>query len=288
VDTADRQRTQGIEERLAERQHAFTNAERRVAAWLESNVETVAFRTVNAVALASGVSEATIVRFARKLGFDSYTAMQRSAQAGLQRQYSLGDKLQQTLSTEVDGPLERSYRRDLENLQRTYERLDPDEFAAAVRTLAHARRVLVAGSRASAGSAVYLAFALQLVRPRVALVRHDLGDVHEQFLDAGPGDVLMVVSVAKPATRTFEVVREAKERRGMSVVAIVSSRVSAVASLTDHPLMVSAEGTFNSYAAVASVSGALVDGVAAALRASATARLRTIDEINREDEIYVP
>lgn len=279
---------QGIEERLAERQHAFTNAERRVAAWLESNVETVAFRTVNAVAAASGVSEATIVRFARKLGFDSYTAMQREAQASLQRQFSLGDKLQQTLNGGEDGPLERSYRRDLENLQRTYERLDAADFAAAVRSLAHARRVLVVGLRASAGSAVYLAFALQLVRPRVALVRLDLDDVHEQLLDADPGDALLVVSVAKPARRTLEVVREAKERRGMTVVAIVSSRVSAIASLADVPLMVSAEGTFNSYASVASLSGALVDGVAGALRDSATARLRTIDEINSEDAIYVP
>ncbi len=278
---------QGIEERLAERQHAFTNAERRVAAWLESNVETVAFRTVNAVAAASGVSEATIVRFARKLGFDSYTAMQRGAQASLQRQFSLGDKLQQTLNGGEDGPLERSYRRDLENLQRTYERLDAADFALAVRSLAHARRVLVVGLRASAGSAVYLAFALQLVRPRVALVRLALDDVHEQLLDADPGDALLVVSVAKPARRTLEVVREAKERRGMTVVAIVSSRVSAIASLADVPLMVSAEGTFNSYASVASLSGALVDGVATALRDSATARLRTIDEINRDDDIYV-
>lgn len=279
---------QTIEQRLAERQHAFTNAERRVAGWLEGNVETVAFRTVNVVAAASGVSEATIVRFARKLGFDSYPAMQRAAQAGMQRQYSLGDKLQKTLNGGEDGPLERSYRRDLENLQRTYERLEVADFAAAVKALAHARRVLVVGLRASAGSAVYLAFALQLVRPRVALVRLDLGDVHEQLLDVGPGDALLAVSVAKPARRTLEVVREAKERRGMTVVAIVSSRMSAIASLADVPLMVAAEGTFNSYAAVASVSGALVDGVAGALRDSATARLRTIDEINHEDATYVP
>jgi DNA-binding MurR/RpiR family transcriptional regulator len=276
-----------IEERLLQHQHSFTKAERKVAAWLEPNVETLAFRTVNAVAAASEVSEATIVRFARKLGFDSYTAMQRAAQASLQRQYSLSDKLQHVLETEGDGPLERAYRRDIDNLRRTYERIDAVEFTSAVRTLAHAHRVMVVGLRASAGSATYLAFALQLVRPRVTLVRHEVDDVHEQLLDADPGDALLVVSVAKPARRTVEVAREAKERRGMAVVAITSSRVSAVASLADHALMVSATGTFNSYAAVASVSGALVDAVAAALHASATTRLREIDQINSEDEIYV-
>jgi DNA-binding MurR/RpiR family transcriptional regulator len=279
----------GITERLSERQEAFTNAERRVAAWLEGNVEAVAFLTVNAVAGASGVSEATIVRFARKLGYESYSALQQDAQARLQRQFSLGDKLQRTLAADASlSPLQRAYAADLENLRRTYERLDPKAFDAAVKTLAHARRVLVVGLRASAGSAVYLSFALQLVRPRVTLLRHDLDDVHEQLLDGDPGDALLVVSVAKPARRTVAAVHEARDVRGMAVVAITTSRVSAIGSLADVPLIVSAEGTFNSYAAVASLSGALVDGVAAALRESATERLRAIDRINVAGEVYVP
>lgn len=278
-----------IDERLTRRQAAFTKTERRVAAWLEHHAEAVAFQTVNAMAKASGVSEATIVRFARKLGYDSFTAMQQAAQRDLQAAYSLGDRFERALREGADeGPLERSFRTDVENLQRTYERIDRRAFDDAVRRLAHARRVAVVGLRASAGSATYLGFALQLVRPRVALVRHDLDDVHEQLLDAEPGDVLLAVSVGKPARRTLEVVREAKERRGMAVVALVSSRVSAVSSLADVALLVAVDGTFNSYAAVASVSGAIVDGVAAALRDSASSRLARLDAINAEDHVYAP
>ena len=279
----------GIDERLGQRQATFTKTERRVAAWLEDHGEAVAFQTVSAMAKASGVSEATIVRFARKLGYESFTAMQQAAQRDLQANHSLGDRFERALRAGADeGPLERAYRTDVENLTRTYERIDAPAFHGAVRRLAHARRVAVVGLRASAGSASYLAFALQLVRPRVGLVRHDLDDVHEQLLDAEPGDVLLAVSVGKPARRTLEVVREAKERRGMAVVALVSRRVSAVASLADVVLVVSVEGTFNSYAAVASVSGALVDGVAGALRESASSRLARIDAINAEDQVYAP
>ena len=278
-----------IDERLGRRQAAFTKTERRVAEWLEKHGEAVAFQTVSAIAKASGASEATIVRFARKLGYESFTAMQQAAQRDLQAAHSLGDRFERALRDgRHQGPLERSFRTDLENLKRTYERIDADAFEDAVRRLAHARRVAIVGLRASAGSATYLAFALQLVRPRVALIRHDLDDVHEQLLDAEPGDVLLAVSVGKPARRTLEVVREAKERRGMAVVGFVSSRVSAIASLSDAALIVSVDGTFNSYAAVASVSGALVDGVAAALRDSASSRLARIDAINAEDEIYAP
>ena len=277
----------GIDERLSQHQASLTKSERQVAAWLEGHGEVVAFHTVAAIAEASGVSEATIVRFARKLGYDSFTAMQRDAQRDLQAAHSLGDRLDRALRAGADeGPLERAYRNDLDNLGRTYERIDAAGFAAAVERLAHARSVSVVGLRASAGTAIYLSFALHLIRPQVALVRHELDDVHEQLLDAGPGDVLLAVSVGKPARKTLEVVREAKERRGMAVVALVSSRVSAVASLADVALVVSVAGTFNSYAAAASLCGALVDGVAGTLRDSATQRLARLDAINADDDVY--
>lgn len=275
-----------IQGRVTERRERLTQSELRIAEWLEGNVEMVAFQTVQEMARATGVSEATIVRFARKLGYDSFSAMQREVQEGLQQQFSLGDKLQRALGDE-EGPLARAFRRDVANLQRTYERLEEADFAAAVRAIAHARRVGVVGLRASAGSAVYLAFALQLVRPRVMAIRHDLDNVHEQLLDLEPGDALLAVSLARPARRTLEVVREARERSGATIVAITTSRVSPVGILADVVLPVAAEGTFNSYAAVASISGALIDGVAAALRESATARLRRLDEMNRADDVYV-
>jgi len=276
----------GIQTRLTERQRSFTHSELRVAEWVEGSFEMVAFQTVSEMAKATGVSEATIVRFARKLGYDSFSAMQRDVQEGLQQQFSLGDKLQRALGNDAEGPLARAYARDLDNLRRTYERIEEPDFAAAVRAIAHARRVGVVGLRASAGSATYLSFALQLVRPRVAAIRHDLDHVHEQLLDYEPGDTIVAVSLAKPARRTLAVVREARDRCGATVVAITNSRVSAVGRLADVVIPVAGEGTFNSYAAVASVSGALVDGVASALRDSATARLRRIDEINREEDVY--
>lgn len=280
---------QSIVERLAVRRETFTKSELRVTSWLEGNLEAVAFNTVHAIAQSSGVSEATIVRFARKLGYESYTAMQHAVQDEFRRSHSLGEKFQRALADGTPGgPLERAFGNDLDNLQRTYERIDRRAFDDAVQRIAHARRVFVVGLRASAGSATYLAFALRLVRPGVSQVQFSLDDVHEQMLDCEPGDLLISVSVGKPARRTLETMREAKERCGMAVVAITSSNVSAIASLADDVLAVSVKGTFNSYAAVASLGGALVDGVAAILRDSARIRLARIDEINGEDDVYAP
>lgn len=268
---------------LQDKQDVLTKSERRVAEWFERSLEQFAFLTVNEVSRQTEVSEATIVRFARKLGFESYSALQREVQLAVQRQFSLGDKLQQTLEDGNEGPLRRAYRRDLDNLRRTYEQTDEATFAEAVEAIVKARRVGVVGLRASAGAAVYLSFALNLLRPDVALIRQDLDHVHDQLLDFSPQDALIAVSLARPARKTLETVQEAKQLYGVTVVALTNSAVSPLARHVDHVLIVAGEGTFNSYAATFSIAGALLDAVAATLRDTATARLRRLDAVNAKD-----
>jgi DNA-binding MurR/RpiR family transcriptional regulator len=266
---------------LLEKQAELTKSERRIAEWLERRFEQLAFLTVSEIGRATGVSEATIVRFARKIGFASFTDLQRSVQAAVQQHYSVGNRLE-ALDKNA-GPLERAYRRDLENLRTTYDHVDPRAFDAAVKAIARAPTVAVIGLRASAGASLYVAFALNLIRPRVLHIRPDIDNVHDQLLDMGPGDVLIAFSVARPALRTLQVAQEAKQRYGATVVAFTSSAVSALAQRADHVLTVGAEGTFNSYAATFSLAGAVLDAVAETLRDAATTRLKRLDAVNSQD-----
>jgi len=272
----------GLRTRLQEKQESLTRSERRIAEWLERSFEQLAFLTVSEISKETGVSEATIVRFARKIGFESFSDLQRDVQLAMQRQYSVGTRLE-ALKEKPQGPLERAYRRDLENLRITYEHVDEGEFNASVRAISRAPTVAVVGMRASAGVALYLSFALNLVRPRVMMVRPEIDNVHDQLLDLGPGDVLIAISVARPAKKTLEVVQEAKQRYGVTVVAFTGSTLSALAQRSDHALVVSSEGTFNSYAATFSLAGALLDAIPEGLAGSAAARLQRLEDINSTD-----
>jgi len=271
-----------LRERLQRKFESFTRSERRIAEWLDAGVERIAFLTVNEVSRETNVSEATIVRFARKLDFPSFTALQQHVQNAIQRQYSVGSRLAARIE-EPEGHLARAYRQDLENLRRTYEQIDSASFDATVRAIAHAPRVAVIGLRASASAALYLAFALNLLRPRVFQLRADVENLHDQLLDLAPGDVVIAVSLVRPTRLTLDVVREARQRYGTTIVGISSSALSALAQMSHHVLVVGGEGTFNSYAATFSLAGALLDGVATTLHDSATARLARLDAINSFD-----
>lgn len=274
-----------IRERLRQKRRTLTKSEVLVAEWLEPGIERLAYLTVNEVANQSGVSEATIVRFSRKLGFDSFSDMQRTAQDELQRHFSLGDLVRTSLEG-GDGPLERSYRKDLENLQHTYEHLDREAFGQAVRVLARAPRLVIVGMRASSGTAVFLSFGLGLLRPGVHHLRSDWNGLHEQLIDLRPGDVMLAVSLGRPASQTLHAVNEARGRHGATVVAITGSSVSELARLADHTLVASGDGSFKSYTPVMSLAGALIEGVAEELAEQASERLERLDRINAETTPY--
>ena len=58
------------------------------------------FMTSTDIALAAGVSEATVIRFARKLGFTGFTEFQKYLRDNLQKEYS-------QISTNITVPYER-------------------------------------------------------------------------------------------------------------------------------------------------------------------------------------
>src|ERR1043166_2454802 len=90
---------------------ALTPAERRVAAVVADDPEAVAFGTVADIARRAGVSGASVVRLATKLGFDGFVELQSSARDEMARRLrpaserirrpAAGDVLGAALATEM-------------------------------------------------------------------------------------------------------------------------------------------------------------------------------------------
>jgi DNA-binding MurR/RpiR family transcriptional regulator len=275
---------EGVLERIEARYADLTASEKQVAEWLGKGINKVAFQTVSQLANDSRVSEATIIRFARKLGYDNYPALQHDVQLALQRKFSLGDKFHESISNVSQNELlARAYHTEAKNLSTTYDGLDEKTFYRCVSLLRDARRVAVVGFRASYGVAAYLTFTLNLVRPHVSQIQLSLDNIHDQLLDYSNQDVLIAFSLSRPARKTVEVVKEAKQHYGMSILAITDSRFSPLGELGDLVMVAATDGTFNSYTGVMSLCHTLLESVASSLRDSAESRLRQLDQRNTED-----
>lgn len=271
---------------LEEARGHLTPAERRVAQYVERNLSQVAFQTLNQVSDATGVSEASVLRFVRKLGFPSFTNLQQLLQKEVQRRYSLGGELERSLPHDgTTDAIMATYWKDQQNLKATYENLDREQYHAAVDRLVGARKVGIVGFRASAAPATYLSLIMNFARPGVTQLRLDHDNLFDQLLDFDERDVIVALSFARPAQRTLKVVGWAKER-SVPLIAITDSRLSPLGLLVRDALIVGTEGTFfHSYTAVMSLCTALLSGVGGKLHTSAQERIARLERVNQEEEI---
>ncbi len=95
--------SQDFNQIISEKYGQFTKGEKQIANYLRRNQDEVAFLSVGEFADRLGLSEATLVRFARKLGFDSYPAMREALQENFRRRVGHSARLRNRLDDLREG-----------------------------------------------------------------------------------------------------------------------------------------------------------------------------------------
>jgi DNA-binding MurR/RpiR family transcriptional regulator len=181
VDTSLRQLMQ-------QAQATLTASERKLARLLIGGNPTMALSTVQDVAEKAGVSAATVVRFAMKLGFSGYADFQRALIAELQSMVTSPLSLLESGPTEK----ERSFGRVVAE-QVDVAVADMPGLDAVVEILADKRRrVYLRGGRFSHFLAGYTHVHLRQMRPNVVLLPQDRESSLDATLDIQSRDIVML------------------------------------------------------------------------------------------------
>jgi DNA-binding MurR/RpiR family transcriptional regulator len=276
-----------VADRIEGGQARLTPAERRVADVVLRRPQSVAFGTVAEVATAAGASGATVVRLAGKLGYDGFTGMQSDVQEELRRRLRPAtERIRQAPPSDLLG---RALAAELQNVESTFEAVDRRAFEAAVRVLADRRRqVRVLAGDASRAVGAVLADNLSLLRDGVATLEGADVQVARALAVLGAGDVVVAVDHRRYERWVVTTAARAAER-GVDVVALTDSPLSPLAELARHTFVVAAAGVgpFDSHVGTLALTNALVAGVAARLRESATRRLDAVEEAWRAADVLV-
>ena len=220
----------------------FSKGQKRIANYILQNYDKAAFMTASKLGTKVGVSESTVVRFASELGYDGYPSMQRALQEMLrgrltstQRIQAAGDLLsgQDLLSAVVQS--------DMDKLRMMVGEADRKEFDRVVDKIMEARHIYILGVRSSSYVAGYLNFYMHLLFENVTLVQSNAaGEIFEQLLRVGPGDVMIAISFPRYSNVTMNTVKFAQDR-GATIVAITDNMLSPVYQLSDAALLAPCE-----------------------------------------------
>jgi len=252
---------------IAEAGDRLTPTERVLAGAVLEDPTLLAFGTVSDLAERSGASRPSVVRFATKLGFDGYAALQDQVRADLTRQLS---RPSQRIRQEDEPTLRRQA---LEGAcSSAFAALEGEGLAALAAPIVEAEHVWILSGETSRAGAHAFHSGLKIVRPGVHWVEeHSVG---RDLSGAGPQDTAVVFDFARYRRQCIAAARALAEA-GVRLVAVTDGPLSPLATLTDTwcGLDVPAIGPFDSSVPAVIVAELLVAEAASQLRDEARERI---------------
>ena len=244
--------------------NSFSKEQKRIAAYILENYDKAAFMTANKLGKTAQVSESTVVRFATELGYDGYPTMQKALQEIIRGKLTSIQRIQASNDQMTDPDiLGTVMQRDMNSIHTAIIQADRAEFNRVVDKLVHAEHIYLLGVRSSSFLAGYLNFYFHLIFKNVTLVQNfSAGEIFEQMLHIGPGDVLVGISFPRYSKMTENAVHFACDR-GADVIAITDSQMSPLYQLASASLLVRSDmiSMVDSMAAPLSLLNALIVAV---------------------------
>jgi len=216
---------------------SLKTALQKVAKLILSEPEMVIYATVNEVAAAAQVSDATVMRFCRILDFKGF----QDFKIALARELVAPSPRKPETVAARDGPaalVRKVFRTNIAALEETLEVLDLKQLEQAAQDLLNCRRVAVIGV---SGSGLVVSYA-DLLFNYLGLSAHGYAEMYQIHTAAAfltEADVLLVISPGGDSQEILDAARVAKDN-GARVIAITSNSLSPLSRMADLVLLTAA------------------------------------------------
>jgi DNA-binding MurR/RpiR family transcriptional regulator len=263
----------------------FTRAEKDIANYMLANQDKLPFDTAASIAEAAGVSQMTVSRFLRTIGFPDSGAFKAAMRAELDtRPLMVSDRIDRIRRAGEDN--ERAAENfDLETraLLSAYELRTTPQWRAAVEAIATAGVVGVSGFQTIRGIASDFASRLSYLRPATHFLDGSDGTFAEIFAQE-TASACVVLFEMRRYTRLSLQLAQAVARRRLPLVIVCDTHCRWARDLTDIVLPVRTDSAifWDTQTAFVSLSGLMLDDVIARVGTGVTERVRTLRALQDE------
>ncbi|OZU87160.1 hypothetical protein CIL03_18420 [Virgibacillus indicus] len=252
-----------IFQKVYEQQDNFSWSLQKVSAYFLNEPNIFAIHSAAQAGREIDVSETTIIRFCKKLGYNGYSALQQEVQSNLFKKSSLTDYIEdKTVDEEMDNPIKSLMANDLNNIKKTMKQISEESLEIAVSKLAEADRILVSGVRSSHAMASWFAFSLDLVVGNTRLFHANTDDILLRISELSSSSVCIAFSFHRYALDTIQIAKLAKQQ-GAFVIAITDSPVSPITAYSSItlPIQLNVKSTLDAAPAVLSLTNSIISSI---------------------------
>lgn len=270
-----------LRDRLLGRLPGATRAEGAIASFMLSNLGGLPFETSATIAARTGVSEATVGRFCRAIGYASFKDLKTCLREELGDQpWLIGDRLRDLQVRARDGAdlLAPGLEREIAALVAVYEIAATPDWARAADRLARVGTVYAAGFQTERGMAQIFVNQLQYLRDGVRLLDLSAGNFAELLAAEAPDEAALVLFEARRYSRQARMLAEDARTAGIRVTLVTDPWCDWGHEVADEMFVVPTDaGLFwESTAQMASLANLLVAAVFTRLGPDVEARMNRI------------
>lgn len=268
----------------------FTPAERRLADTLLQDYPVAGLQSITRLARAAEVSTPTVIRMARKLGFNGFPALQERLRL------EVGEQIKQPLSKRdiwqakaADEHVLNQFAKAISaNLGHTLDRLDPAMFDRVAALLADtARPVYLAGGRITRSNADYFFNHLQIIRPGVTSLNQSPNVWPQYLLDMDERSILVIFDIRRYEQDLLKLARLAHER-GVTIILFTDQWGSPIGKLTEFSFnaLVEAPSNWDSTISLMIIVEALIAQVQSARWEDSKGRIDELESMFSETKLF--
>lgn len=254
-----------LRDRLTEVLTTASKADRALATYMLSDMGTLPFETAASLATKVGVSEPTVGRFCRAIGYDGFKDLKANLKTDIGDQpWMIGDRLRdlQARTRAGEDQLTRGLELEMAALMAVYESAHSPGFAVTVKRLAAVKSVYAAGFQTERGMAQIFVNQLQYLREGVHLLDGASGNFAE-VLALADTDAALVIFEARRYSRHAQLLAQEAKAMGIPVTLVTDPYCDWGHDVADEMFVVpTAVNLFwESTAQMASFANLLVNGV---------------------------
>lgn len=228
----------------------LTRGEKKIAEFMGKHPQKVATSSALELAKEIGVSDASIVRFSRSIGFKGFSDLKSYLIKELGNSRTPSKRIEDSwgdFTTDHD-IVNKMISSDLRGLQEFLKDVDIKELEEAIDLLNRSRKIYVMGIGASRAVAEFLAWHMKRMMFYVECIQEGGVGLYESLTHIESEDVLLLITFPGYLEDELRAIKLAK-MRGAKVITVTSSIFSEISLSSDLVFKVSTEneGFFNSY-----------------------------------------
>ncbi len=270
----------------------LTKTEKLIADYIVDNMHTIGLSTVTDVALRIGVSDTSVIRFIRSLGFSGFADFKRTMNERMLEQYNanLSPMQKFTNTTEKlkgDSVINEVFYHAMDNLSGTVLELDEDLINKIADCMLASRHKYIVGFRGTSCCADYFYRKALFFLPHLVLCDKAESSAMEMLVDITGEDCVLMFSFPRYSELNFSILDLAK-KRGAKVIIVTDRVTSPLAAYADFLVTtnISGVGFTNSYVVPLCFAEALAILVGQKAGGEAAPRMEDLDTYIYKNKLY--